>query len=348
MRTLKPLFVMAIAILSVFSINAQENINLTAPQVSPAPLQPVEDNGTGCYSFLIQNVNGGYETGSVEIGIVMQNITPPNGTGDLTSDLGASTSWSWTYDASLNTFSGTQTSPIGFLYSEEITVCFDVTGNSLCPVEENGFTATGYIMVGEDGNATDNIASSFTCTSEALTLPVELTSFNATKNGKVSVLDWTTANEINNSHFDIERSSDGIRYSKIGEVEGKGNTNSKSDYSFVDESPVTGTNYYRLNQKDYDGKSTLSEIRILSFEAETSASKIQIFPNPVIDYVQIESNVESTTLKVYDVSGKLAYSRSINAHGIVNTNDFTAGTYIFNVIDNGGNIVHTEKILVNK
>jgi len=149
----------------VFTLNAQENLNLTAPSISPAPLDPVEYGGTGCYDFKIQNVNlPGYpNAGDTEIFIEMDNITPPNGLADLSSSQGAG-AYTWSYDAATNTYSGVQSGPIGFLYSETITVCFDVTTNSFCPVEENGFTATGTIINGDDGNVTDNVASSYTCT----------------------------------------------------------------------------------------------------------------------------------------------------------------------------------------
>jgi len=347
MRNLKPLFVAIFTIASVFALKAQENLNLTAPAIAPAPLAPVENNGTGCFQFAIQNVNNpGYPgVGDTEISIQMDNITPPNGLADLSSDQSPS-SYTWSYDAASNTYNGIQTSPIGFLYSEVITVCFDVTANSFCPTEDNGFTATGTIVNGDDGNITDNVASSYTCTSEAITLPVELIGFTASKENETSLLEWSTASEINNSHFVIERSEDGASFEEIGEVDGMGSTTALSNYSFVDEAPFSGTNYYRLNQYDFNGKNRLSEVRIVEFQ--TRENKISIYPNPVVDYVKISQATEDATLQVYNVAGKLAYERSINETGIINTYDFIAGTYIFQVVDSKGNTLHAEKIIVSK
>jgi len=347
MNTLKHTLLVILAITSVLSLNAQENLNLTAPFVGPAPLEPIENDGTGCFNFKIQNVNNpGYPSaGDTEILIELDLITPPNGVDDLSSDLGTS-AYTWTYDAQNNTFLGVQSSPIGFLYSEQITVCFDVTGNSACPTEDNGFTATGKIMNGDDGNLSDNVASSYTCTSAALTLPVELTEFTAHKEDDTSVLEWSTASEINNAHFVIERSEDGRIFEEIGTVEGNGTTNAISHYTFLDESPVTGKNYYRLNQYDFNGKSTLSEIRIVEFENEKRI--INIFPNPTTNFVKISNTEENTRLEVYNLSGKLAYEKNINSNGIVQTHNFNAGTYIFQVVDAKGNKMHTEKIIVSK
>jgi len=347
MRNLKPLFVAIFTIASFFSIQAQENLNLTAPNLSPAPLAPVENSGSGCFNFKIQNVNNpGYpNAGDTEITIQMDNITPPNGLADLSSDLTPS-AYTWSYDAASNSYTGIQSSSIGFLYSEVITVCFDVTANSACPTEDNGFTATGIILNGDDGNTTDNVASSYTCTSEAINLPVELIGFTATKEDKTSLLEWSTATEINNSHFVIERSEDGSRFEEIGIVEGNGTTTALSNYSFVDEAPFSGKNYYRLNQYDFDGKSDLSEIRIVEFTKR--GSTISIYPNPVVDFVKITDTEDNARLEVYNMSGKLAYERNIVEGDVIHTHDFSAGTYIFQVVDASGNKLHAEKIIVNK
>ncbi len=347
MRNLKPLFVAIFAIASLFSLNAQENLNLTAPLLGPAPLAPVEDSGSGCFSFTIQNVNmPGYpNAGDTEVTIQLDNITAPNGIADLSSSLSPST-YTWTFDAASNSFTGVQSASIGFLYSEIITVCFDVTANSICPVEENGFTATGIVLGGDDGNTTDNVASSYTCTEIVTTLPVELSAFTAIKDKGTSLLEWSTASEVNNSHFVIQRSEDGLSFEEIGEVDGQGTTTARSNYSFIDESPLTGKNYYRLNQYDFNGKNSLSEIRIVDFDE--TRSTINIYPNPVVDFVKITDAEENARLQVYNMAGKLAYERNIGENGTVHTQDFISGTYIFQVVDATGNKLHAEKIIVSK
>ncbi|MEI9943244.1 MAG: M12 family metallo-peptidase [Chitinophagaceae bacterium] len=82
-------------------------------------------------------------------------------------------------------------------------------------------------------------------------LPVSLLDFSGhNQNGK-NILNWQTANETDNNHFDIETSKDGNNYYKIGTVAGKGNSSSVQDYTFTDRLPAKGKNYYRLKQVEY-------------------------------------------------------------------------------------------------
>lgn len=96
------------------------------------------------------------------------------------------------------------------------------------------------------------------------TLPVSLTQFTGKEElGKIK-LSWQTASESNNSHFEILRSSDeDSQPTKIGQISGKGNSTTIVNYSFVDNSPLTGNNYYQLKQVDFDGQSKLSNTIII-------------------------------------------------------------------------------------
>ncbi len=185
------------------------------------------------------------------------------------------------------------------------------------------------------------------CTwTEAVTLPVELTGFTATKLNTESLLKWETASEINNAQFDIERSLDGIHFEKIGEVAGAGNSNREIAYEFIDANPSTGVNYYRLNQIDFDGRSTLSEIRQLEFEE--SSRSINIYPNPVVDFVNIETTELGASLQVYDMLGKIVLEHTINDSEQISTQELFAGAYIFRVLNANGETLLTQKILVSK
>jgi hypothetical protein len=84
-------------------------------------------------------------------------------------------------------------------------------------------------------------------------LPIELLNFDARCDGDRVTLRWTTASEINNQYFTLEKSRDGIAYTEIATVEGAGNSTSERQYAFTDVSPYAGTSYYRLSQTDFDG-----------------------------------------------------------------------------------------------
>jgi hypothetical protein len=91
-------------------------------------------------------------------------------------------------------------------------------------------------------------------------LPVEWKSFDARWNGNAVQLDWATASERDNSHFEVEHSLDGQTFRSISLIPAKGNTNETSRYSFLHESPEDGQNYYRIQQADFNGTFTYSSI----------------------------------------------------------------------------------------
>ncbi|MFM1745831.1 MAG: hypothetical protein RLZZ630_1768 [Bacteroidota bacterium] len=112
-------------------------------------------------------------------------------------------------------------------------------------------------------------------------LPVELLSFTAKIQKEVVVLDWATASEMNSDFFEVQRSTDGLNYTELGRVTAAGNSNVLVRYSFNDNQPVRGVNYYRLRQVDIDGTETFSPIRSVNY----IPGKVTVFPNPVADRV---------------------------------------------------------------
>ena len=139
--------------------------------------------------------------------------------------------------------------------------------------------------------------------------PVELTSFTSSFSGSSVELNWTTASEINNFGFEIEKSKNSNVYNEmwytIGFISGNGTTTEPKSYSFIDDNVTSGVYKYRLKQIDYDGSNKYSdEIKIVVFPGEFVLE--QNYPNPfnpntVISYrLPVNSNV---TLKVYDILG---------------------------------------------
>ena len=97
-------------------------------------------------------------------------------------------------------------------------------------------------------------------------LPVELISFDLETKDETVILNWKTGSELNNDHFDIMRSSDGRRFLKIGEVKGSGTTSNEVSYTYRDITPISGPNYYKLNQVDFDGSYEESHTILALFE----------------------------------------------------------------------------------
>ena len=141
-------------------------------------------------------------------------------------------------------------------------------------------------------------------------LPVELSSFNVVLIGSEVLLKWTTATEINNFGFDVERTNGlngpGEYWNKIGFVAGNGNSNSPKDYSFID-NPLEGNEYfYRLKQIDNDGQYEYSNVISIDLNIPNQYALHQNYPNPFnpitsITYIlPVDGMVK---LNVYDILG---------------------------------------------
>ncbi|NEM99636.1 T9SS type A sorting domain-containing protein [Pontibacter burrus] len=194
------------------------------------------------------------------------------------------------------------------------TVAFQVNANSF----NDGLLR---VEIGLGGNdrvmVTLAFAEEFEC-GAIIPLPVELTSFKGKATESGIALNWETASELNNSHFDIERSTDGESFNSIGTVQGRGTTSIPSSYSFVDELPGKGTNYYRLKQVDYDNAQSYSSTIAVKWDAG-DAMQAALIPNPCANSncnitVSNAAN-QSTLLQLKDVAGRVVFSRTINSSG---------------------------------
>jgi len=135
-------------------------------------------------------------------------------------------------------------------------------------------------------------------------LPVELTSFDAIKVSDKGHLTWTTSLELNTSHFNIMKSTDGINFVPIGRVLAAGNSHSSRSYYFDDSDlPTSGTVYYQLVTADLDGSSNNSPIRLLNLKEESA-----YILNPVFDEetaLIIPGETKSLQLTVVDAVGRI-------------------------------------------
>ncbi len=172
-------------------------------------------------------------------------------------------------------------------------------------------------------------------------LPVTISAFEAERKNEINLLNWSTATEQNNNGFEIERSADGIRFSKIGFVKSlatEGNSVNSISYSFIDNRPLKSTAFYRLKQIDKDGKINFS--KIASVKGDQSFG-IAIYPNPVRETlnVAITSNrSEKTMIVITDLSGKIVMQ--INSFLVIGDNNLSVnvstlitGSYYIRVVN---------------
>ncbi len=151
--------------------------------------------------------------------------------------------------------------------------------------------------------------SPFGAKSNGSNLPVELLYFYGEQQNENVLLDWQTATEINNSHFDVEWSTDGLEFQKIGEVQGNGTTTDVHFYDFLHENPCRDVfikrHYYRLRQVDLDGTYEYTNTIQVTFE-QSNSSTIKIFPNPAAHYLNIESeDLIGETMQFFSINGQL-------------------------------------------
>ena len=133
------------------------------------------------------------------------------------------------------------------------------------------------------------------------TAPVELTKFHAKSNQNKVNLNWSTASELNNDHFEIQHSIEGKNFKTIGQLKGNGTTSVGASYNFEHPNPSVGINYYRLKQVDVDGKYEYSPIRSVLF----GKNKISVSPTFAKENVTLYVNDDqSTNFGIYNLAGQ--------------------------------------------
>ncbi len=216
---------------------------------------------------------------------------------------------------------------------------------------------TGIGTIASTGTVSVTVSSPFTdwlVIRDPNSLPISITTFNAVA-GKTEVyLNWTTTTEINNDHFNVERSVDGVHFESIQQISGAGNSSANLNYSFTDKSPVTGTLYYRLKQTDYDGVYRYSEIKTVRFPDENynGISMENFGPNPFEKNFWLNYQLREKALVTFQLTtqtGQLVHTEGINANEGINRYEFTdesnltPGIYILTILYNDKKL--TQKLI---
>lgn len=188
------------------------------------------------------------------------------------------------------------------------------------------------------------------------TFPVEFTFFEALKENESTVLlKWETATETNNSHFLVQRSSNGLSFETIGQLAGAGTSSSKNYYRFTDQNPLPSTSYYRLKQIDFDESYDFSKVVAIElFEAEFH---FNVSPTIINEYVNIHIQLEKPTpltIKLIGANGHVYQTQKLYASQgkqikNLEAGKITDGLYIVQIIDHStGKLHHTKVIKLKK
>ncbi|MDW3191076.1 MAG: T9SS type A sorting domain-containing protein [Cytophagales bacterium] len=172
-------------------------------------------------------------------------------------------------------------------------------------------------------------------------LPVEMLYFEAGIEQNSVSLEWSTASELNNDFFEVQRSLDGINYEVLAEVSGNGSTDEVHVYHYEDRFPIPGVQYYRLRQVDFDGAFEYSDIIVVEYAPNGSQFKAKLFPNPMIEQemtVELQTNDFTTpvSIEILDLAGRLVTSEryevsSSNNQMLIDVSDLQTGTYLIRI-----------------
>ena len=263
---------------------------------------------------------------------------------------------------------------IGWMQSQEGTL-FSNNRNTyakLWHLENNNWT-----LAGNGENVLNTSAEPYTLYSTNITsfspfgsglnesaMPVQLFSLNSSATGRNIKLNWTTASEINNSGFDVERSGNRQQttgnWEKIGYVSGKGTTNNSTNYSFDDRNLQTGKYNYRLKQIDHNGN---FEYFSLNGEVEVGVPAkfdlSQNYPNPFNPVTKINFDLpfdSKVNISLYDITGRevkslVNESRTAGYHTVqFNASDLSSGIYFYRIMTKSSakDFVMTKKMAVIK
>jgi hypothetical protein len=178
---------------------------------------------------------------------------------------------------------------------DNFTYKVDILGNKIWDASTNGLFYMSLSDLPGISAADDPVA---------IPLPVHFILFNVNCEGSNVLITWKTAQEENSSHFDIQRSPDGIHWTVIGNLPASGNSIIEKSYSFTDNDPVQN-GYYRIVENDLDGRLQYTNTLGSSCSA---ADVFSLWPNPVRDRVFINivtGNESRATIKLFDSKGAL-------------------------------------------
>jgi Secretion system C-terminal sorting domain len=166
-------------------------------------------------------------------------------------------------------------------------------------------------------------------------LPVTGLQVQAKRKGKAAQVDWQTLTESNSSHFELERSRNGIAFTAIANIAAAGNSTIKKEYTYLDMKASEGINYYRIKQVDSDGKFVYSAIvKLLLFN---EATNLIVYPNPAKDWVQMEfaSARNVVLVNVVDALGRIVQTKVLptSSNLKLDVSSLTNGLYYLQLSD---------------
>lgn len=315
-------------------------------------------NGTSCPAGG-ENFSNWYQFMPQSSGTLSINISPSNPADDFDFYIFQASSCSSLGDPIRCSDSGVtgSTGATGTSGASNTDLIENVSGNGVV-AQLNVVAGQRYYLVVDKwspvGTAGYTVSFAGTASLDCIILGVDMLSFDLEYQPDLNVVDltWLTSNEDNMSHYDVERSVDGVNYEVISRVKAIGNTNYETQYIVVDEDPFPGVNYYRINMHDFNGESKHSELRAVNI-LEKEYDILSVFPNPITTLTEVIFNSyskENAQLKITDANGKQLTEQIIPVSKGGNKlkldlNDYKNGVYIIEIVTKYK--IHRAKVVKN-
>lgn len=224
-------------------------------------------------------------------------------------------------------------------------------------------TAWSLNQFGADDNAgmvsgvsfsASSFGGAWTLVENGAPLPITLLSFNAVwadENQSAARVFWSTASELDNDFFQVQRSKDGFNWFNIEKVEGAGTSITTIDYEIFDTRPLNGVSYYRLKQVDFDGTESYSHV--VALNRDLTNPLVDVYPNPATNNFHIYfSGFDSDIVHVniLDNAGRavMRFNPNIynNPEHMIDASNFQSGVYHIQVRSEG-QIINQKIVIKN-
>ncbi|MFN5417407.1 MAG: T9SS type A sorting domain-containing protein [Flavobacteriia bacterium] len=202
------------------------------------------------------------------------------------------------------------------------------------PVPDYNYTYTLTVVDKRGCTGTDNV--NVFC---GIPLPVTFSQFSGVKQSAGNQLIWATSSESQSDYFNILRSNDGITFETIGKVKAAGNSSITTNYSFLDESPRNGINYYKLKQVDFNGE--FIETEIIQLVNSLKNDELLLSPNPASKSLDLSFNSEknsSVLIQIIDSKGSVVEQIEQKSLVGINTLKINVDKYSFGIYNVNVNI----------
>lgn len=201
-----------------------------------------------------------------------------------------------------------------------------------------------YIVRDNNGCLKDSFSVTVT-----LPLPVSLLRFDAIINNKSVLLQWTTTQELNNHHYNIEKSTDGIVFTPLAQIPAAINGQLANTYLYTDSAPADGFNFYRLIQTDKDGNTSYLEVKKVLFRQHLPFA-MQVVNKGTSNAETIINSKQSTqaVLRVLDANGRQQLQQPLTLNSGSNRLSFhlPKGLYCFELFVNGNEPIRVKSVVL--